>query len=329
MNTIESKNVSNFFEQNGYVIEKPHCVGNNKDTVFISAGIQPLLKKYRNMLLPSDTKIFIPQPVIRSQYINDLCEGTSLAFVNATSSIINNSEEEYISMVKDWYDFLCNVGLRKNEIITNSDYYVDKWGDIYLEGKRTFYYYNNVEIGDSTFFTKVKCDNENIPIESMCDLGFGLERIRWAVSQKSYYDLFSDSLMIPSKIKALLSAISLLSVNDIKPSNKNMGYRARLFSKKLVEFLEGRDLNKNEINYLKECIIYWRDWQSSFIGNIEDITKEYVRNGNRFLINRLSDLGYTNLPNIDINLSREEFLNRLNSSGFNKEIVKKVGGVNL
>ena len=246
MEILESKQVNDFFLQNNYILVDPHEIKHNDDTVFISAGIQPLLKKYRNNLLPSNKEIFIPQPVIRTQYINSLKEGSSLAFVNITSSAINITEEKYIKMVSDWYDFLNCVGLKKSNISTHSDYYKDTWGDINLEGKRTFYYYNNIEIGDTTFFTKISDDSKKILFDTMCDLGFGLERIRWLYTLKSYYDLYSDSSFLSSEIKALISALALLNVNNIQPSNKNAGYRDRLFSKKIVEYLQGRDFDERE-----------------------------------------------------------------------------------
>lgn len=68
----------------------------------------------------------------------------------------------------------------------------------------------------------------------MSDLGFGLERIRWKIVNKSYYDLYNSFDNIDIKVKAYLSALALLTVNDVKPSNKNAGYRVRLFSKKLI-----------------------------------------------------------------------------------------------
>ncbi len=324
MEILESKQVNDFFLQNNYIFVDPHEIKNNDDTVFISAGIQPLLKKYRNNLLPSNKEIFIPQPVIRTQYINSLNEGSSLAFVNITSSAINITEEKYIKMVSDWYEFLNCVGLKKSNISTHADYYKDTWGDINLEGKRTFYYYNNVEIGDTTFFTKISDDSKKILFDTMCDLGFGLERIRWLYTLKSYYDLYSDSSFLSSKIKALISALALLNVNNIQPSNKNAGYRVRQFSKKIVEYLQGRDFDERELTYIRECISYWQDWQHMSTGNIQSILNENIRNGNRYIINALIDLGYKNLANININIPREELFSRLSSAGVESEIIRKI-----
>lgn len=326
MEILESAEINDFFEKCGYVVEKPHEVANDKDTIFISAGIQPLLKKYRDGLLAENTKFFISQPVIRTQFINSLDEGISLAFVNITSSCFNNSEDEHNKMIKDWYEFLYNVGLQKSKFSIQSEIYERNWGDLTVHGKRIFHYYDGLEIGDTTFFTEVLNENGKKVVESMSDLGFGLERIRWQRNNKSYYDLYSDSTHINFKVKAYLSAIALLAVNDIQPSNKNAGYRVRLFSKKLVNLLDGRSLNENEKQYLTECIRYWKDWQqvnkSNNINSINTILNEYMRNGNRYIIDKLTEIGYENLSGININISREEFAKRLIGSGVKKEQVK-------
>lgn len=325
INLMDYKKVITFFKEKKYNCLKPYHIINNNDTIFVSAGIQPILKDYREEKISDCNKIFLPQPVIRSQYLNSVDEGSSIAFINVTSSGFNNSEEEYNRMVKDWYEFLDAVGISSKKITTISDLYEDNWGDLEVSGIRKFHYYKDVEIGDTTFFTKITKDNKNINIDSMSDLGFGLERLRWVSNDKSYFDLYSDSKKIDSNIKAYLSVLSLLTVNDVKPSNKNSGYRARLFSKKLVNLLGGRDLNDEENRYLDECIKYWLEWQDNNINFDKNIIfNEYIRNANRFIIDLLINEGYENLSGININVSRDELNKRLISAGIDKEKVKQL-----
>lgn len=70
----------------------------------------------------------------------------------------------------------------------------------------------------------------------MSDVWFVLERIRWCININSYFDLYTDSMSIPTSIKTYLSVIALLCINGVKPSNKNYGYSFRSFSKKLAFF---------------------------------------------------------------------------------------------
>lgn len=316
--------IKKFFIDNGYKYFKPFSIINNQDTVFISAGIQPLLKSARENQILDCEKVYLPQPVIRTQYSESIEEGSSIAFTNVTTATFNNSEEEHLKMVKDWYNFLNEIGISKNNISTLSDVYETRWDDLDLIGKRTFHYYNNLEIGDTTFFSKIAKNGKSISVKTMSDLGFGLERLRWRATNKSYYNLYNKFDEIDLKVKAYLSALALLAVNEVKPSNKNAGYRVRLFSKKLINIIEGRSLNVQELKYLEECIIYWKLWQEKDYDNKEIIINELTRNGNRFILDMLSEEGYKNLTGININISREEFNKRLRFSGVPEERIKKL-----
>lgn len=320
-NILFSKDIYNYFKEMDYHIVNPFPIVNNKDTVFYSAGIQPLLNSYLNDELEDKKNLFIAQPVIRTQYLDVLSEGTSLAFINSTTAKFNLSENEYLKLIKDWLDFFYQLGLEKRNITSSCDFYEDKWNNINLSGNRTFYYYNNIEIGDTTFFTSI--DNEKI--DSMCDLGFGIERIRWCINgNRSYFNLFSDSDKLSSSEKGLISAITLLAICGVKPSQKNSGYRARLFSKKLADLLSSSKLNVEDLKYFKECILYWQDWQKiSDAFDFSIIENEYERNCNSNIINMLVNEGYK-VAGININIPWNEMQKRLSSSGVPKERIKKI-----
>ncbi len=320
-NILFSKDIYNYFKEMDYHIVNPFPIVNNKDTVFYSAGIQPLLNSYLNDELEDKKNLFIAQPVIRTQYLDVLSEGTSLAFINSTTAKFNLSENEYLKLIKDWLDFFYQLGLEKRNLTSCCDFYEDKWNNINLSGNRTFYYYNNIEIGDTTFFTRI--DNEKI--DSMCDLGFGIERIRWCINgNKSYFNLFSDSDKLSSSEKGLISAITLLAICGVKPSQKNSGYRARLFSKKLADLLSSSKLKVEDLKYFKECILYWQDWQKiSDAFDFSIIENEYERNCNSNIINMLVNEGYK-VAGININIPWNEMQKRLSSSGVPKERIKKI-----
>ena len=319
-NILFSSDIYKFFRENDYQIIKPFNIVNNKDTVFYSAGIQPLLSEYLNGNIKENENLFIAQPVIRTQYLDTLGEGTSLAFINSTTSRFNLSEIEYKKLVNDWVEFFYQIGLEKHNITTSEDYYIDNWNNINLEGNRTFYYYNNIEIGDTTFFKKV----DNDKIETMCDLGFGIERLRWCVNNNSYYDLYSDTKELLPREKALISALSLLLICNVKPSWKNSGYRARLFSKKLSELLDSRRLNELDLRYLKECITYWKDWQNiDTLIDENSVINEYERNCRSNIISLLVNEGY-NVGKLNVNVSWDDFKSRLRSAGVPKERIKNL-----
>lgn len=309
--------IKKYFEERGYNCQKSNPVAHNEETVFVTAGIQPILARYRKGDVQESKKIFIPQPVIRTQFASAVSEGSSIAFVNPTSSGFNISEEEHEQLVNDWLELFYELGMKKTDISTCNDYYEREWGDLMVEGKRTFYYHKDVEIGDATFFTKVTKDGKSIGVDSMSDLGFGLERLRWCANNKQgYFDLYSDSSYLTPDVKATLSVLALLAVNDIKPSNKNTGYRARLFSKKLAGIMNGFSMPKEFNEYLFECIKYWKEWQDTKSDTeISAIQNEYIRNCNRIILDRLINEGYTNVSGININIPKAEFKKRLVGSG--------------
>ena len=322
---ISQRELKNYFKERGYNCLKPYRVVNNTDTVFLTAGIQPILSNFRNLSIDDTHKIFLAQPVIRTQFVDSICEGSSIAFINATTAGFNILEEEHNKLVEDWLNLFFELGMSKKSVSKRSKDYERTWGDLLVSGKKTFYYYDGLELGDTTYFTKVTKDGKNIGIDTMSDLGFGLERLRWCISGKSYYDLYSDSREISPQIKAYLQALALLTVNDVVPSNKNSGYRVRMFSKRLVNLLEGRLLSNEEKKYFLECIKYWQEWQE--VNKEVDILtfeKEYLRNCNRYIIDKLTQEGYKNLSGININVGREEMMQKLISSGVDIKRVRKL-----
>lgn len=319
-----SDNLKKYFLEREYNCIKPHHIVDNNDTVFLSAGIQPIIYDYRNAKLNNSTKIYLSQPVIRTQFVDSITEGSAIAFINSTTAGFNISEKEHNFLVKDWLELFYQLGIKQSNISMRSKDYERLWGDLLVIGKKTFYYYNNIELGDTTFFTSITKDGEYMGIDTMSDIGFGLERIRWCVSGKSYFDLY-DSSLLSFPIKAYLSAIALLTVNDVNPSNKNSGYRTRLFSKKVVNILEAKEFSKLEEDYLVQCIRYWKDWQEINKNiDIETIKKEYIRNCNRYIIDKLTEAGYKNLSGININISRDEMKKRLMASNVEKKMIKKL-----
>ena len=91
MDLLHSKDTNDYFSSNGYDVVFPYPIVNERDTVFTTAGIQPLLRSYLAGELNSDKKYFVPQSVIRTQFFDYLAEGTSLAFINGTSAKFNLS----------------------------------------------------------------------------------------------------------------------------------------------------------------------------------------------------------------------------------------------
>ena len=328
MDLLHSKDTNEYFSSNGYDVMFPYPIVNERDTVFTTAGIQPLIRSYLAGELDSNKKYFVPQSVIRTQFFDQITEGTSLAFVNGTSAKFNLSEEEYNKIVADYINYFYQTGLAKSRITAVKDDkpYTDNWNGIELTGNRTFYYCDDLEIGDATFFTSVGTPK----IETFCDLGFGVERLRWSQDRsKSYFNLQSDTKdMLSPREKGLISAISLLTLCEVKTSNKGNGYQAKRYFKGLAKLLNKQEIEGEILKYFDECIAYWRDWQkvednSSNVEVIAKISEEYIKNCMLVIIDELANEGYP-VRGIakKLGITWDEFEYKLAQSGVPKEKIK-------
>lgn len=330
MDLLHSKDTNNYFSSNGYDVIFPYPIVNKRDTVFTSAGIQPLLRSYLAKELNSDKKYFVPQSVIRTQFFDHLAEGTSLAFINGTSAKFNLSEEEYNKLVSDYINYFYESGLAKKRItsVKENEPYIDNWNGIELIGDRTFYYCDDLEIGDTTFFKSVSNPN----IETFCDLGFGVERVRWSQDRdKSYFDLETDTKdKLSPREKGLISAISLLTLCEVKSSNKGNGYQAKRYFKALVKLLDRKDIEGEVLKYFNECLAYWRDWQKvdiklTDVEAMKRISEEYIKNCMLVIIDELANEGYpVRAISKKLGITWDEFEFKLKQSGVPKEKIKTI-----
>lgn len=331
MELFKSDEINNFFNAKGYKCIKPYKITDtprNNETVFVTAGIQPSIDFYEKLNTNNRMKTFIAQPVLRTQYLDSLEEGSSLAFINPTTAGFNINPKDYELQIKDWYNLFKQIGLNLDRISTQRRTTNNLWGNLSLNGISIFYYYDKpgvgkVEIGDSTYYDRVESiDNESNCIKTLSDSGFGMERLRWCTldESKSYFDIYSDTQKINSTTKGLISALGMLGVNGVIPSQKNSGYRARLFSKRLVKETNGKSLNIEEQKYLVECLKYWADWEKISLTEEKAqrifliIKKEFDRNCNSFLLNQLNPEQKKLVRKINVNLPRQEFIKRLASA---------------
>jgi len=322
---------THFSSLNYDILQPSSVINNSDDTIFTTAGIQPVfLNAVNNKPLTECNNMYVAQPVLRTQYIKSLSEGFSLAFVNTTTVRINNTYENHLKLVNDWLDLFKSLNFNPSLFSTKEKDSSRIWRKHIMSGHKVFYLYNGLELGDSTFFTSIiNTEDGSKPIETMRDVGFGLERIRWTMRlEASYYDINSFSNMLEPKLKALLSAMALLTVNGVIPSNKDVGYRVRLFAKTIIQDYRLDSLPNYFKTYIDECLSYWADWQQTG-KTYEDYNKdiildELLRNENRYILDLLSNHGHDNVHGININLKRDEFFKRLRSANITREYVEEV-----
>lgn len=194
--------LESYFSSKGYECLKPFSVVNKgTDTIFTTAGIQPILRNVMEGNLSLNHNFYVGQPVLRSQFISSLGKGYSLAFNNCTTVAINNSYNEHDNLVDDWLEYFYNLGLEKKYFSTKEKDYTDNWGKIELGGHKKFYIYKDIELGDATYFDYVSAKDSKVDIKTFSDVGFGLERIRWYVIQKSLIMILLMILVCKKQIR--------------------------------------------------------------------------------------------------------------------------------
>ena len=297
----------------------------NGSTLFISAGVQILDSIIYDEKEIFTDKIFITQPVFRTQFIHKINEGVSSSFINIATEMINKNPKEHFYALNQWIKLLNNLGLNKENIILKSLERYDRWGKRKFLQKILKIYYKDLEIGDALYIDMPQDSRESI---SISDIGFGLDRIKWLLSDNASYhqaiapnsELFSN---LDNKIIDYTRTLSLLAGSGVKPSNNEHGYRFRQLSKLLIKTNLGKKINLN--NLVKSWHEDWQKWTNLPVSE-EDAGKIIGLENERNLNRGILDILKVNYPDvdIDINQSTDKVIKLLKGTSVDKEYLQKI-----
>lgn len=323
--------LKNYFLEKGYInIPAKSIVNKDGSTILTTAGVQILDKAiFAEEDVPKE-KMFVVQPVIRSQFLDCISEGTSTSFINISTEKVNPTIEEHFQSLEDWLSFLTQLGFSNKQLALSLRTTQPKWGDKKYHNKVIDVYYDNLQIGDATL-------NMDIPQKTreplrISDIGFGLERIQWLLRGGSYFEIEDKELFKKYNNNKLLDCakgMTLLTGSGVLPSNNNEGYRLRQYSKRFIDAsLPFNHELDNLFNY------FYQFWSgiAKFSVNINEmrniITKENERNLNREIISRLQ--AKHDDVDIDINQPTKDLLKALRGTSVDQEflmsIIKKMYG---
>lgn len=114
---IEIKDFSNYFEQFGAKICKPLPVKReNKTTLFVSSGVQLLDDCIHDEDEIPEGKLFVAQPVIRTQFIGSEEPESHTSFYNLSLLEAQCSFDEHIANFESFLEFLEDRGLTREEM---------------------------------------------------------------------------------------------------------------------------------------------------------------------------------------------------------------------
>lgn len=268
-----STDMSEYFRSAGFDSVAPQNIANfDGQTDLVIAGVQMFDGIiHRNQDIRSD-KVFVSQPCVRMQFQPhvELREGTSTSFVNVCTEQMGAEFSEHLQSVDHWCTILSKLGLHMNDFVIVMRTSVNDWGTGKFSSIELFFSYGGLELGDAAYLLIPQPSRSAIPIS---DIGFGLERIAWAVNKTdSYFDTLTPWTASGAReMFDLFRTIALLVLCGVRAANKGPGLQFRRLAKVLSEKYCGADIHSAIAYYFD----YWAKFIKPSIGR--DVTIQITR----------------------------------------------------
>jgi len=247
------------FSASGYETVAPRNVAKpGGQTDLVVAGVQMYDDVIHGNQPIWEGKVFVAQPCIRMQFQASVGsqEGTSTSFVNVCTEQMVVSLGEHLNMVDHWCTVLSKIGLHMNDFVIIMRETNKNWGTGDFPALELFFSYGGLELGDAVLLEIPQKSRASIPIS---DIGFGLERIVWAINKTdSYFDTLVPWTVEGTKeMVDSCRTLALLVLCGVRATNKGPGLQCRRFSKVLGEKYYGGD-----VYY---ALSYYFDYWAQFI----------------------------------------------------------------
>jgi hypothetical protein len=254
-----SARMDEYFRTAGFNSVTPLDVTNvDGQTDLVIAGVQMFDDIiHRNQPLRND-RVFVAQPCVRMQFQPQVAtqEGTSTSFVNVCTEQMGASFDGHLRSVDHWLTILSKLGLHMNDFVVVMRVSQNDWGTGTFSSLELFFCYGGLELGDAAYLQVPQSSRAAIPIS---DIGFGLERIAWAINKtESYFDVLMP--WTASGTREMFDAcrtIALLVFCGVQATNKGPGLQFRRFAKVLGEKYYGA--------HLFEILPYYFDYWAQFV----------------------------------------------------------------
>ncbi len=161
--------------------------------------------------------------------------------MNVCTEKMNATFDEHLQTVDHWCTILSKIGLHMNDFTVVMRTSENDWGTGKFHSLELFFSYGGLELGDAAYLLIPQSNRGPIPIS---DIGFGLERIAWAINKTdSYFDALTPlTLGGPKEMLDSCRTLALLAGCGVQASNKGPGLQFRRFAKVLSEKYHGGDL---------------------------------------------------------------------------------------
>ncbi len=233
------RSINHFFSKRGYTlgVESDISLKDNYDTFLMGAGIQYFRRCFWGSDIPGEGRFFIPQPVVRVKYADRIKEGVTSSFVNPTTAQLLGSFQDHLASLDDWFDLFSEIGLYMGDfnlrIVSPERYGQGKKGNwASTDGFSMSINYLNLNIGDAGY---IRVPTNKNGILEVSDIGFGLERILWALYKTpSYFDLIGPEIERKYSRFTLMDSMrsaTLLGMSNINNATQDAYNQFRKFTK--------------------------------------------------------------------------------------------------
>lgn len=298
-------------------IESERVVRDAGDTtIFTTSGVQRLETLLKKWLPCKRYKFSVAQPVIRTQFMESVDNGTATSFVNFSAVSIDSSYQDFISLLDNLLEFVFQHGLNSGDVEINIEEKLDNWWEKTFHKFTVTIYVKGVEIGEAIYMSDYPLENGNIT--AITDIWIGAERMQWSVNTKlgffpwfeRYYQEFDADET--SRIIDCIRSSTLIVAEGVMPGNKGAGYRIRRFIKNFTEYNKTLQFNIHDL--IEISYNFWEN--NGFIPRINKnqtakvIISEWERALNMQTLNEIETNGGKKYY-IEINQQRESFLKQL------------------
>jgi hypothetical protein len=248
-----------YFNSVGFKPTEPLNIANSDgQTDLVIAGVQVFDEIIHQNKPIRDDQLFIAQPCVRMQFQQHVesQEGLSTSFVNVCTEKMNSTFDEHLKAVDHWFTILSKIGLHMNDFIIVMKMSENDWGTGRFSSIELFFSYGGLELGDAAYLHIPQLNRDPIPIS---DIGFGLERITWAINKTdSYFEMLTPlSLSGTREMFDFCRTLALLISCGVQAKNKGPGLQLRRFAKVISEKYYGEDIYS--------VLNYYMDYWSKFI----------------------------------------------------------------
>lgn len=249
-NSVPSRNISN----------------SDGHTDLIIAGVQMFDDIIHQNKEVREEKMFVAQPSVRMQFQEHVQsqEGISTSFVNVCTEKMGGGFDNHLEAVDHWCGVLSKLGLHMNDLVIIMRTSEKDWGTGPFVAIELFFVYGGLELGDAAYLLIPQASRGPLPIS---DIGFGLERIVWAMNKtESYFDVITPWTFDGQReMFDSCRTLALLAISGVKASNKGPGLQFRRFAKTLSEKYYGEDIFQIVLHYFD----YWERFTKPSVSKVE------------------------------------------------------------